>query len=359
MENSGNKKYDVRNKNKFLNLTSYFLPLNQRAQRGFTLLLAALVASIVVAIGAAIYSITIKELNLSATGRDSQFAFYAADTSAECALYNDINLQIFSTTTPPTSISCDGATTTVGWVANATQNNGGQMSYTIPGSYTFTTPAQFNSLTVTVNGAGGGGGGGANVGFTSGSNGANGTASSWNGAVVGNAGTGGQGGRLSGATGTTGTAGTASGGDTNSSGAGSSGGSGGFGTIAGDGGAGGAGGQAFRTYTSSQIGMGVPIAVVVGIGGSGGSPGGGGARPGSNGTGGLVSITWQGTAPAWNSTTFSFLTQPNGVCAITYLTKTIINGAIRNLIHSDGSNVPCSATTTSPRALQRSVEINY
>jgi len=69
--------------------------------RGFTLLLAALVASIVLALGTSIFQIAQKEFSLSAMGRDSQFAFYAADTGAECALYWDIRYKYFGTSTPP------------------------------------------------------------------------------------------------------------------------------------------------------------------------------------------------------------------------------------------------------------------
>lgn len=69
-------------------------------ERGFTLLLAALVASIVLALGAAIYSIAQKQVLLSSLGRDSQFAFYAADTAAECALYWDFRFEYFATSTP-------------------------------------------------------------------------------------------------------------------------------------------------------------------------------------------------------------------------------------------------------------------
>ena len=61
---------------------------NKENQKGFTLLLAALVASITLSLGAAIYSITLKQITLSSIGRDSQFAFYAADTLSECALYS-------------------------------------------------------------------------------------------------------------------------------------------------------------------------------------------------------------------------------------------------------------------------------
>jgi len=69
--------------------------------RGFTLLLAALVASIALSLGSSIYTIVSKEITLSSIGQDSQFAFYAADTAAECALYWDSRFNWFSTSTPP------------------------------------------------------------------------------------------------------------------------------------------------------------------------------------------------------------------------------------------------------------------
>ena len=78
-------------------------------QRGFTLLLAALVASIVLMLGSSIFSIAQKQVALSSIGRDSQFAFYAADTGAECALYYDIRAQAFPSKNPATTatVTCD------------------------------------------------------------------------------------------------------------------------------------------------------------------------------------------------------------------------------------------------------------
>jgi Tfp pilus assembly protein PilX len=76
-------------------------------KRGFTLLLAALIASIVLSLGSSIFLIAQKQVALSALGRDSQFAFYAADTGAECALYWDLRFGVFSTTTSATP-TCDG-----------------------------------------------------------------------------------------------------------------------------------------------------------------------------------------------------------------------------------------------------------
>lgn len=57
--------------------------------RGFTIFFAALVASLALAIGLAIYDLTIRQLNLASASRDSQYAIFAADTGIECALYWD------------------------------------------------------------------------------------------------------------------------------------------------------------------------------------------------------------------------------------------------------------------------------
>lgn len=84
----------------------------KQSQRGFTLLLAALVSSIVLAVGAAIFGIAQKQVLLSAVGRDSQFAFYAADTAAECALYWDFRCNYFATSTSLITESCNNPTPT-------------------------------------------------------------------------------------------------------------------------------------------------------------------------------------------------------------------------------------------------------
>ncbi len=70
------------------------------------MLLATIIASLLLAVGAAMFSIIKKEIILSSLGRDSQFAFYAADTGAECALYLDFRHDAFTTGT--TTAMCDG-----------------------------------------------------------------------------------------------------------------------------------------------------------------------------------------------------------------------------------------------------------
>ena len=83
------------------------------SNRGFTLLIAALIASVVLALAVAIFSIAFKQITLSGMGRDSQFAFYAADTGAECALYLDVRYQYFGIRPVgappiPPNLSCAG-----------------------------------------------------------------------------------------------------------------------------------------------------------------------------------------------------------------------------------------------------------
>lgn len=57
--------------------------------RGFTTLFALLIASLLLAVGLAIYNITIKQVIFSSLARNSSYAIDAADTGIECALYWD------------------------------------------------------------------------------------------------------------------------------------------------------------------------------------------------------------------------------------------------------------------------------
>lgn len=86
---------------------------NQSLKEGFVILIAVMVSTLVISIGAFIASIALKELALSASGRESQIAFYAADSALECALYQDLRVQAFSATLTapgPSFVYCDGRT---------------------------------------------------------------------------------------------------------------------------------------------------------------------------------------------------------------------------------------------------------
>lgn len=58
-----------------------------RAKKGFVMLFSVLISSMLVVIGLSIFNITLKELTISTSGRESQVAFYAANSGIECALY--------------------------------------------------------------------------------------------------------------------------------------------------------------------------------------------------------------------------------------------------------------------------------
>ena len=84
-----------------------------KAVPAFTLLISVLIAGILLALGYAIYNIVSKDIILSSSGRESQFAFYAADTGIECALYWDRRHDAFSASSTITDITCGSATTTL------------------------------------------------------------------------------------------------------------------------------------------------------------------------------------------------------------------------------------------------------
>ena len=68
---------------------------NSSTKKGFTLLLAVLISSLMLTIGLSIFNIAFKELTLSSSARESVIAFYAADSGAECALFWDIQQNVF------------------------------------------------------------------------------------------------------------------------------------------------------------------------------------------------------------------------------------------------------------------------
>ena len=86
----------------------------QKNDQGFTLLFAALTASLLLAISLAIISISIRESQLSGVAKESQFAFYAADAGVECALYWDFAHDAFNLDPATQDIQCVGQIRTVG-----------------------------------------------------------------------------------------------------------------------------------------------------------------------------------------------------------------------------------------------------
>ncbi|PIQ66451.1 MAG: hypothetical protein COV96_01565 [Candidatus Zambryskibacteria bacterium CG11_big_fil_rev_8_21_14_0_20_42_18] len=59
--------------------------------KGFTLFVAMVVMGTLLLITAGITNLAVKQAFISSSGRESQAAFYAADTGMDCALYWDVN----------------------------------------------------------------------------------------------------------------------------------------------------------------------------------------------------------------------------------------------------------------------------
>lgn len=98
--------------------------------RGFTLLIAVVLSSVALSIGLALLDVSYKQVILSSSAKQSQNAFYAADTVLECALYFDQQTDAFNYTTPNASLTCNSLP-----VINytSTQANGTRITnFTVP-----------------------------------------------------------------------------------------------------------------------------------------------------------------------------------------------------------------------------------
>ncbi len=68
--------------------------------RGFTLLIAVILTSVLVSIGLALLDVSYKDVVLSSTAKQSNYAFYQADSTIECALYWDSTVNAFDYSSP-------------------------------------------------------------------------------------------------------------------------------------------------------------------------------------------------------------------------------------------------------------------
>lgn len=68
----------------------YFYVKNNKKVNGFVMLFAVVLTSIIMAIALGLAEMSLREVSFSSTGPQSNEAFFAADTGAECALYYDL-----------------------------------------------------------------------------------------------------------------------------------------------------------------------------------------------------------------------------------------------------------------------------
>ena len=76
--------------------------------KGIALLITIILTGTLLLVATSIMNTAVKQAFLSATGRESQYAFYAADSGAECALYWDVqNPSGFSAFNSQSNIECN------------------------------------------------------------------------------------------------------------------------------------------------------------------------------------------------------------------------------------------------------------
>jgi Tfp pilus assembly protein PilX len=76
------------------------------SRRGMTLFISISIVSILLMIIYSLVSIVIKGTQFAATGRESQYAYYAAESGLECAIYWDTEADAFATSSGAVTIRC-------------------------------------------------------------------------------------------------------------------------------------------------------------------------------------------------------------------------------------------------------------
>jgi hypothetical protein len=102
------------------------------APRGFALLVALIFMSVILSVGLELTDITYKQIMLASTSRQSQYAFYNADSAMECALELDQVYDAFDYATGPTTgaFGCEGQVVT--YTNSAPSGNSRTATFSIP-----------------------------------------------------------------------------------------------------------------------------------------------------------------------------------------------------------------------------------
>jgi hypothetical protein len=89
----------------------------KKAQSGFAMLFTVLIISVILSIALGISDLTFKQTLLSNSAKNSQLAFYQADSGVECGLYYDVTLGQLPAgtdiTKAPNQLTCGGNTATL------------------------------------------------------------------------------------------------------------------------------------------------------------------------------------------------------------------------------------------------------
>ena len=118
--------------------------MTHQPQRGFTLLIAVVLSSVSLSIGLVLLDIALKQVLLSSAARQSQVAFYNADSVLECALYYDQTQDTFAYGNSSGTVACNASSNPI-TVSFNNSNTPHTRTFSIPCSPTGT----LGSVTVT------------------------------------------------------------------------------------------------------------------------------------------------------------------------------------------------------------------
>lgn len=89
--------------------------------KAFTMLFAVILSSIILAIALGVSDVAVKEITFGTSAIDTNNAFFAADTGAECVLYNDkTTTNKFPLAGPATAILCGNTSITPSFTGTGT-----------------------------------------------------------------------------------------------------------------------------------------------------------------------------------------------------------------------------------------------
>lgn len=99
--------------------------------RGVTLLVSVILASVVISVALSLLDVAYKQQLLASTAKQSQYAFYNADSAMECALYWDQQQNAFDYTSPlsSSSITC-GSLSILNYTSTVSASGGGNIRTT-------------------------------------------------------------------------------------------------------------------------------------------------------------------------------------------------------------------------------------
>jgi Tfp pilus assembly protein PilX len=89
----------------------------KKSNAGFTLLVAIVTTSILLVVSYVIANVALKQLTISYSNQESQYAFYNAESGIECAIYLDLKIaggSVFATSSGPVMYACGDTSLNLG-----------------------------------------------------------------------------------------------------------------------------------------------------------------------------------------------------------------------------------------------------